>query len=109
MTDVLALVDDPALMASLRRVAAASDRTVGETATPPPRRTWLDAGLVVIDRTAALACAQQLPRRGGIVLVTVGGADLPDWQAATAVGAEHVVGLPDDEVELLTVLGAAAE
>ncbi|EME66171.1 hypothetical protein G352_05829 [Rhodococcus ruber BKS 20-38] len=109
MNDVLALVDDPALTASLHRVAAATDRTVGGAATPPPRRTWLDAGLVVVDRSAALLCAQQLPRRGGIVLVTAGGADLPDWQAATAVGAEHVVGLPDDEVELLTVLGTAAE
>ncbi|MEE2034321.1 septum site-determining protein Ssd, partial [Rhodococcus chondri] len=109
MNDVLALIADPNLVASLRRVAAASDRKLDEAASPPPRRTWCAAGLVVVDHRSARTCATALPRRTGVVLVCSGTPDLREWQAAATVGAEHVFGLPEDEVELLAVLGAAAE
>ena len=109
MNDVLALIGDAALLAGLRSVAAAADRKLAEETTLPNRRAWLDAGLVVVDRDEALACAAALPRRSGIVLVCPGAPGLDEWQAAATVGAEHVLGLPDDEVELLAVLGAAAE
>lgn len=109
MNDVLALIADPNLMANLRRVAAASDRDLDESVSPPPRRNWSDAGVVVVDHESALACASNLPRRAGVVLVCSGTPDLREWQAAATVGAEHVLGLPEDEVELLGVLGAAAE
>jgi len=109
MNDILALVGDDALLDGLRRVAAAADRTLGETAPPVPRRRWLDAPVIVVDSGTAVACADTLPRRAGIVLVCAGAAGLADWQAAATIGAEHVLGLPDDEVELLAVLAAAAE
>ncbi|MCK0093678.1 hypothetical protein MWU77_23175 [Rhodococcus sp. F64268] len=109
MNDVLALIGDATLLASLRRVAAAADRQLAEPAAPPQRRAWLDAGVVVVDRDEALVCAAALPRRSGIVLVCPDTPGLDEWQAAATVGAEHVLGLPDDEVELLAVLGAAAE
>ncbi|HET8993714.1 MAG TPA: septum site-determining protein Ssd [Rhodococcus sp. (in: high G+C Gram-positive bacteria)] len=109
MNDVLALIGDATLLASLRRVAAAADRQLAEPATLPQRRAWLDAGVVVVDRDEALVCAAALPRRSGIVLVCPDTPGLDEWQAAATVGAEHVLGLPGDEVELLAVLGAAAE
>ncbi|MEE2061252.1 septum site-determining protein Ssd [Rhodococcus artemisiae] len=109
MNDVLALIGDATLLASLRRVAAAADRQLAEPTVLPRRRAWLDAGLVVVDRDEALACAAALPRRSGVVLVCPDEPGLDEWQAAATVGAEHVLGLPDDEVELLAVLGAAAE
>lgn len=109
MNDILALVDDATLLDGLRRVAAAADRTLDESVPPVTRRPWLDAAAIVVDSDTARACATALPRRPGIVLVCAGPAGLTDWQAAAAIGAEHVLGLPDDEVELLAVLGAAAE
>ncbi len=109
MTNVLGLTDDPTLMAALRRVAAAADRELCEASAPTTRRVWADAAVVVVDHAAALACAAELPRRSGVVLVCSGVADLREWQAAAVVGAEHVLGLPDGEVELLAVIGAAAE
>lgn len=109
MNDVLALIGSPTLSSGVRRVAAAADRTVTETPAPPPRRAWLDAGRIVLDPPAALACVEELPRRTGIVLVCTGTPGLEEWQAAALIGADHVLGFPDDEVELLAVLGAATE
>jgi len=109
MNDVLGLIDDPTLVAALRRVAAAADRELHELATPPSRRAWTDAAVVVVDHASAVVCAADLPRRPGVVLVCAGTAGLREWQAAASVGAEHVLGLPDDEVELLAVIGATAE
>lgn len=109
MTNVLGLIDDPTLITALRRVAAAADRELCEAVTPPSRRAWTEAAVVVVDRAAALACAAELPRRSGVVLVCPGDPGLREWQAAAGVGAEHVLGLPDGEVELLAVIGAAAE
>lgn len=105
---ILALISDTTLLTSLRRVAAASDRDLDDVPAPPTRRSWDDAGLVVVDR-ASVAAVETFPRRRGVVLVCSGAAGLSEWQAAAAVGAEHVMALPDDEVELLAVLGTAAE
>ncbi|UYP19342.1 CpaE-like family protein [Rhodococcus sp. Z13] len=109
MNDILGLIDDPALVADLRRVAAAADRALHEASPPVPRRMWTDAAIVVLDRAAATVCAAEHPRRPGVVLVCSGPADLDEWQAAATVGAEHVLALPDDEVELLALVSAAGE
>ena len=100
MNDILGLVDDPALVADLRRVVAAADRTLHEMSVVP-RRAWTDAAIVVLDASAAAACAAGYPRRPGVILVCSGTAGLADWQAAATVGAEHVLALPSEEVELL--------
>lgn len=109
MNEILGLIDDPALTAALRRVAAAADRELVETSAPPPRRLWCDAAVVVLDPSTAAACSAGLPRRTGVVLVCAGAAGLEEWQAAATVGADRVLVLPDDEVELLAVFGSAAE
>lgn len=74
------------------------------------RRPWAGAPLVLVgdDQAAALARAG-LPRRPDVVLV---GGDLDDagvWPRAVAVGAEHVVILPDGETWLIERLAAATE
>ncbi|EHK83214.1 septum site-determining protein Ssd [Rhodococcus pyridinivorans] len=109
MNDILGLVDDPALVADLHRVVAAADRTLHEMSVPVPRRAWTDAAIVVLDASAAAACAAGYPRRPGVILVCSGTAGLADWQAAATVGAEHVLALPSEEVELLSIVAAADE
>ncbi|SUE16407.1 membrane protein [Rhodococcus gordoniae] len=109
MNDILGLVDDPALVADLRRVVAAADRTLHEMSVPVPRRAWTDAPIVVLDAAAAVSCAGGYPRRPGVILVCSGTADLTEWQAAATVGAEHVLALPSEEVELLSIIAAAGE
>jgi len=109
MNDILGLIDDPALVADLRRVVAAADRTLHEMSVPVQRRAWTEAALVVLDAAAAAACAGEYPRRPGVILVCTEPADLPGWQAAATVGAEHVLALPSEEVELLSIIAAAGE
>ncbi|MEU5844065.1 septum site-determining protein Ssd [Rhodococcus sp. NPDC047139] len=109
MNDILGLIDDAALIADLRRVVAAADRTLHEMSVPIPRRAWTEASIVVLDAAAAAVCAGEYPRRPGVILVCTGPADLPEWQAAATVGAEHVLALPSEEVELLSIIAAAGE
>lgn len=110
MNDILGLIDDGPLTAALRRVAAAADRGLTETAAPPSRRAWSEAAVVVLDPpAAAAACAAELPRRPGVVLVCAETAGLDEWQAAATIGADRVLALPDDEVELLAIIASAAE
>ncbi|WP_241387531.1 septum site-determining protein Ssd [Rhodococcus sp. CH91] len=109
MNDILGLIGDPTLVADLRRVVAAADRTLHEMPVPVPRRAWTDAAIVVLDAAAAAACTGGHPRRPGVILVCTGTAGLPEWQAAAGVGAEHVLALPSEEVELLAIVAAAGE
>ncbi|QKT09861.1 septum site-determining protein Ssd [Rhodococcus sp. W8901] len=102
---VLALVSARAVVQTLRSVAAATDQTFDSMSGLPGRRAWEQADLVVVDTTAARECAARLPRRDRVLLVCDGPPTLPDWQAATAVGAESVLGVPEDEAALVTVFG----
>ncbi|MCL2535428.1 MAG: hypothetical protein FWE39_14810 [Nocardiaceae bacterium] len=98
---VLGLVTARALVQCLRSVAAVTDQTFVEAVAPVGRIDWESADLVVVDAEAALACAARLPRRERVVLVSEGSPTLADWQAATAVGADRVVAIPDDEAALV--------
>ncbi|WP_336087926.1 septum site-determining protein Ssd [Nocardia sp. SSK8] len=110
LAPALVLVADPRLRNEVRRVAAAAERGTDERAMPVSRHAWSAAGLVVLDTAAARAAtAAGCPRRPGIVLVTEGEPAVPDWQAATAVGAERVVALPGDAVALVEQFAAHAE
>jgi secretion/DNA translocation related CpaE-like protein len=61
---------------------------------------------VIVDTPAAIRCvADRLPRRPGVLLVTTGEPDLSDWRHATAIGAEHVLVLPDKSATLVEALG----
>ncbi|WP_430335488.1 septum site-determining protein Ssd [Rhodococcus sp. ACT016] len=100
---VLGMVTGRALAQCLRSVAAVTDQTFVEAAAPVGRIDWKSADLVVVDAGAALECAARLPRRDRVVLVSDGAPTLADWQAATAVGADRVLGIPDDEAVLVSV------
>lgn len=107
----LLVASDPELLDTLFRLAAAAGCEVVRAADPAEaRRHWPDAALVVLDADAARACAEAaLPRRPGVV-VAVSGDPPPDvWRRAVAVGAEHVVSVPQAEPWLVAALTEAAE
>ncbi|MEV0434792.1 septum site-determining protein Ssd [Nocardia sp. NPDC050413] len=110
ISPALVLVRDERLRAEVRRVAAAAERVTDERHMPVGRHAWAGAGLVILDTDAAIAAATAgCPRRAGIVLVTEGEPAVADWQAATAVGAERVVGLPGAAVALVEQFAEHAE
>ncbi|MEV6364852.1 septum site-determining protein Ssd [Nocardia asteroides] len=110
LAPALVLVRDPRLRAEVRRVAAAAERVTDERDLPVGRHAWSGAGLVILDTAAAAAAAAAgCPRRPGIVLVTEGEPAVPDWRAATAVGAERVVALPGGAVDLVEQFAVHAE
>jgi secretion/DNA translocation related CpaE-like protein len=71
------------------------------------RAAWRSAGVVVLGPDGATDSG--LPRRDGVIVVTVIPPDAVTWQRAVAVGAEAVLVLPDGEPRLLELLAAAAE
>jgi secretion/DNA translocation related CpaE-like protein len=65
---------------------------------------------VLLDVAAARRCAHRaLPRRGRVVLLVPSEPRAPDFQAAIAVGAQHVITLPGDDGDLMAELSDAAE
>lgn len=106
---VLSLVAAPALLGSVRRVAAAADRVLVESTVGQARESWDSASAVVLDATVAGSCRAQLPRRTRVILLCDGPPAIEDWKAAALVGAEHVVSLPQDEGTLVTIFGERVE
>lgn len=109
---VLAVLTDPELRAELDRVAAAVGvrvvRAAGGFAVS--RRTWSAAAAVVLDEAAADQCGQSaLPRRGHVSILTIAEPATATWAAAVAVGAQHVLKLPEREGELIRELAEAGE
>ncbi|MBO0856336.1 MAG: hypothetical protein J2P18_21505 [Nocardia sp.] len=103
------LVADHRLREEVRRVAAAADRPLDERCMPIGRHAWAAAGLLILDTTAARACAASgYPRRSGVVLVGGPEPELERWQAAAAVGAERVVALPGGTDTLIEAFAAYA-
>jgi secretion/DNA translocation related CpaE-like protein len=105
------MVSDPDLLDVLLRTAAAAGcELVRAVDVTQARRHWPEAPLVLLDPAAARSCAEGgLSRRRGVV-VTVRGAPPPSvWQQAVAVGAEHVVSLPEAESWLVAALAEAAD
>jgi len=107
----LVVTADPDALDELVRLAATAGTEVEVAADPTAaRRSWSSAPLVVLGADVVDACARaRLPRRPGVVLL---GRDLDDagvWQQAVAVGAEHVVFLPEAEDWLAGCFADAAE
>lgn len=105
------LASDGELLDDVLRLAAAAgcdaERVPDAAAL---RQRWASAPLVLLDEAGALACAQaRTPRRDGVVLVVRGAPEASVWQRAVAVGAEHVVTLPDAEPWLVGALADACE
>ena len=107
---ILALVGDPALRDDVDRVAAAVGLPVIHASDPSGRNVWTGAVAVLVDVAAARRCAHRaLPRRGRVVLVGRSQPQAADFQAAIAVGAQHVITLPAHDSELMAELSDAAE
>jgi secretion/DNA translocation related CpaE-like protein len=105
------MVSDPDLLDALLRLAAAAGCEVQRAVDPPQARAfWGDAPLVVLDSAAAAQCARAgLPRRGAVVVAVRGEPPASVWRHAVAVGAEHVITLPEAEQWLVAALTDAAE
>jgi secretion/DNA translocation related CpaE-like protein len=105
------MVTDTDLLDAVLRMAAAAGCELVRAVDPTQARPhWPDAPLVVLDPAAARQCAESgLPRRGGVVVTVRGEPAATVWQQAVAVGAEHVVSLPEAESWLMAALAEAAE
>lgn len=107
----LLVTGDEVLLDDLLRLTTVSALTPDVAGDPgAATRRWLAAPLVLVgtDLADAVAAASP-PRRPGVLLV---GRDLDDatvWRKAVAVGAEHVVLLPDGESWLVDRLTDVAE
>ena len=107
---ILALVGDPAIRNDVDRVAAAAGLPVVHASDPSSRKAWTSAVAVLLDVAAARRCAHRaLPRRGRVVLLVRSEPLAADFQAAIAVGAQHVITLPGHDAELMAELSDAAE
>lgn len=105
MHQATVISDDAALLDDLLRISAAAGVAVHIDA-QGARMHWQRAALVVVDAAQAARIGRAgLPRRPGVIVVTRDQV-LPErvWPDALALGAEHVVSLPDGERWLLTRL-----
>ncbi|KLN71443.1 septum site-determining protein Ssd [Rhodococcus qingshengii] len=101
---ILVLVDDAKILASVRRVAAAVDRRLDEAEHPVSRQQWNRASAVVLDASAARDALARSPKRTRVFLVCDGTPTVDDWKSATAIGADSVLSLPEEENALVAVL-----
>lgn len=107
---VLAIVTDPLMRDDVDRVAAAAGLAVVHVAQQPSRQAWTGASAVLLDAAGVRLCSTPaLPRRTGVVLLSQAEPRTADFQAAISVGAEHVLTLPADEADLVTLLSEIAE
>jgi secretion/DNA translocation related CpaE-like protein len=107
----LALITDERLLDDVLRLAAAAGCELERAPDAAAARlSWAGAPMVLLDEPAARVCAaQRLPRRGRVLVLSSG--EPPDelWPHAVAVGAEHVLSLPEAESWLVSALADAAE
>lgn len=107
---ILALIDDPVLRADVDRVSAAAGMPVVHSAEPSSGKVWAGAAVVLLDVNAARRCVQRaLPAHGRVVLVGRAEPVADDFQAAIAIGARHVITLPEQDRALMAELADAAE
>ncbi|MCX6466482.1 MAG: septum formation initiator, partial [Pseudonocardiales bacterium] len=107
----LVMVSDPDLLDAVLRIGAAAGCEIERVADAvQARRSWSRAPVVLLDAPAARQCTQAgLPRRGGVIVAARGEPPPAVWQQAVAVGAEHVVSLPDAERWLVAALSEAVD
>lgn len=108
---VLALIAAGPLQEEVLRLAAAASCELEFSPDPAGARLpWANAPLVLLDELAAQRCATAgLSRREGVIVLTEGAPGDSLWRSAVAVGAEHVVHLPEGEQFLVTALGERVE
>lgn len=105
----LIVTEDESLLDDLLRLCAAAGTEPEVVFGAPPRATsWDSAPLVLVGEEAAER-VRGVARRKGVLLV---GHDLDDpkvWRRAVAVGADHVVFLPDAETWIVDRIADVAE
>jgi secretion/DNA translocation related CpaE-like protein len=107
---ILALIADPALRDDIDRVSAAAGVSVIHASEPSSRKVWTGAAAVLLDAQSARRCVERaLPARGRVVMVGRAEPGAGDFQAAIAIGARHVVTLPEQDRELMAELAGAVE
>jgi secretion/DNA translocation related CpaE-like protein len=107
----LVITADPELLDDLLRLCAAAgvEPEVAQDAVAG-RRSWLSAPLVVVGHDIAEPLLRASPlRRAGVVLVGADADDPDVWPRGLALGAEHVLFLPDAERRLVDLLASAEE
>ena len=107
----LVLIDDDQLLDDVLRLAAAAGCELERVPDPSAaRQRWSSAPLVLVDEPAAGRCARAgLARRERVVVLARGEPPEELWRHAVAVGAEHVIALPEAESWLVSALADAAE
>ncbi|MEN3303514.1 septum site-determining protein Ssd [Pseudonocardia sp.] len=107
----LLVAEDPDLLDALLRLSAAAGTEVHRAVdSADARRQWLTAPFVVLDSASAARCVEAgMPRREGVVVAVRGTPRSPDWMHAVALGAEHVVSMPQAEPWLVAAFADAAE
>lgn len=107
----LVMVSDPDLLDAVLRLAAAAGCELHRAVdAAQARRHWTEAPMVVLDAAAAQRCARAgLPRRPAVVVAVRGEPPPQVWRDAVAIGAEHVIALPEAESWLVAALTEAAE
>ena len=109
---MLAVLTDSHLRDELDRVAAAVGVRVVHAGpgSVVSGKTWSAATAVVLDQAAADRCGRAaLPRRAHVSVLTAADVATATWAAAIAVGAQHVLRLPEQEEELIRELADATE
>lgn len=105
----LIVTEDETLLDDLLRLCAAAGTEPEVVFTAPPRASsWDDAPLVLVGAEAS-GRVRGAARRKGVLLV---GRDLDDpqiWRQAVAIGADHVIFLPDAETWLVDRIADIAE
>lgn len=103
------MTDDEDLLDEVVRLAAAAGGELERVPDPAGvRRRWHTAGLVLLDEAAADAIGPlRLGRRDGVVVLCREEPPGSVWERAVAVGAEHVVSLPEGEEWLVGALADA--
>lgn len=106
----LLVTADSQVVDDVLRLAAAAAVDVHLATDPESARSrWAVAPLVLVGADVAAAMARaRLPRRADVVLVTRQ-ALAADWEAAVAIGAEHVAAFPDGERWLIDRLTDCGE
>ena len=107
----LVMVSDVDVLDAVLRTAAAAGCEIVRALDPTEaRRSWPVAPLVLLDAPSARACADSgLPRRAGVIVAVSGEPPPEAWKHAVAVGAEHVISLPEAEPWLVAALAQAVE
>jgi secretion/DNA translocation related CpaE-like protein len=104
----LLITDDELVLDDLLRIAAAAGVEVTHSRDPASRALWRSASVVLLD--AALvrqAVDARMPRRAGVVAVSVGEPAPEWWEQCVRLGVERTMLLPGSEADLIGLLSDA--